>query len=98
MSISAAAEPAAKTQTLTERLNEALASQPAESPLDYRDTCDNCSTPASAVFEFPVAEILLCGHHTRLHLESLMANNPTCFWVRPEELWNLNGIQSAVQA
>lgn len=95
MSISTAAEPAAATKTLTERLNTALASQPAESPLDYRDTCDNCPARASAVFEFPVAEILLCGHHTRLHLERIMANDPTSFWIRPDELWSLDGIKTA---
>lgn len=92
MSISTAAEPAAPESTLSERLNTALAAQSAESPLDYRDTCDNCPSAARAVFVFPVAEIMLCGHHMRLHLENLMSNDPASFWITPGELWSINGV------
>lgn len=74
-------------KTLAERLNDALAAQPETGPLDRRDACDTCNAGARAVFIYPVAEVVLCGHHMRLHLESLLDNNPTSFWIDPAEVW-----------
>lgn len=79
----------AQTKALADRLDAILALQTETGPLDRRDTCDNCNAGARAVFIYSVAEVILCGHHMRLHLENLLDNNPESCWIDPAEVWRI---------
>lgn len=84
---------------LAEQLNAHLEAQPAERTLTLLDRCDRCSQLAQASFVFTIpagtgkteTDVLLCGHHTRQHLP-VLAKNPVSYWVEPQELIGIRGV------
>lgn len=88
---------------LAEQLNAHLENQAPERALTLLDRCDRCSQLAQASFVFTIpadpagtgkteTDVLLCGHHTRQHLPALLAKNPVSYWVEPQELLSIRGI------
>jgi hypothetical protein len=88
---------------LAEQLNAHLETQAPERALTLLDRCDRCSQLAQASFVFTIpadpagtgkteTDVLLCGHHTRQHLPALLAKNPVSYWVEPQELLSIRGI------
>lgn len=88
---------------LAEQLNAHLQTQDPERKLNLLDRCDRCSQHAQASFVFTIPanpegtgrtemDVLLCGHHTRQHLPALLAKNPSSYWVEPQELLSIRGV------
>jgi hypothetical protein len=88
---------------IAERLNAAMkAQETVERPLGLLDRCDRCPqqrAEAQFVFDFTnedgtsgTNEIMLCGHHTRLHVVAILEKNPKSFWIEPSLLWKIKGV------
>lgn len=88
---------------LAVQLNAHLETQPVERALTLLDRCDRCNQLAQASFVFTIpadpagtgkteTDVILCGHHTRQHLPALLAKNPVSFWVEPQELLSIRGV------
>jgi hypothetical protein len=88
---------------LAEQLNAHLQTQAPGRALTLLDRCDRCSQLAQASFVFTIpadpdgtgkteTDVLLCGHHTRQHLPALLAKAPVSYWVEPQELLSIRGV------
>lgn len=84
--------PALDSRTIADILNKALETQPEASPLDLLDRCDRCGSAAQSTFTFEAADVLLCGHHLRMHLPAIMGQQPKEFWISPTTLWKVKGV------
>lgn len=105
MSTATLTAPAAPTTSLTDRLNALLDAQKVTNPertLGLLDRCDRCSQHAQAQFDFrltqpdgttSLSDIMLCGHHTRMHVESILDKNPEKVWIEPEVLALFKGVK-----
>lgn len=89
---------------LAEQLNAHLETQDPERKLNLLDRCDRCKQHAQASFLFTIPadpagsgktemDVLLCGHHTRIHLVQLLAKNPISYWIEPIELISIRGVK-----
>lgn len=88
---------------LAVELNAHLETQTTERTLSLLDRCDRCSQLAQSSFVFKIeastegsgrteTDVLLCGHHTRTHLEVLLSKNPVSYWIEPQELASIRGV------
>lgn len=88
---------------LAVELNEHLKTQTEERALHRLDICDRCPQAAQSVFTFKIApdaaggegaelDIILCGHHTRAHLPAMLAKQPSTYWIEPQELLSIRGV------
>ncbi|WP_354214987.1 hypothetical protein [Arthrobacter sp. UYCo732] len=87
---------------LAVELNEHLKTQSEERTLHRLDICDRCPQAAQSIFTFRIADadggegaemdIILCGHHTRQHLPAMLSKNPATYWIEPQELLSIRGI------
>lgn len=89
--------------TLAVELNAHLETQAPERALSLLDRCDRCSQLAQSSFVFKIeasaegsgrteTDVLLCGHHTRVHLSALLSKNPVSYWIEPQELVSIRGV------
>ncbi|WP_230854562.1 DUF7455 domain-containing protein [Arthrobacter terrae] len=88
---------------LADQLNAHLETQPPERALSLLDRCDRCIQHARASFVFTIpadpegtgkteTDVLLCGHHTRMHLPALLAKGPVSYWIEPQQLMSIRGV------
>jgi hypothetical protein len=88
---------------LAVELNAHLETQAPKRTLNLLDRCDRCSQHAQSSFVFTIpassegtgkteTDVLLCGHHTRMHLPALLAKNPVSYWIEPRELLSIRGV------
>lgn len=77
-------------------LNRNIDSQ-GPSKMTALDRCDSCGGRAASVFHFEVGFLHLCGRHTRLNLQKLLASDPVSYWIAPEELWSVAGVKVPAQ-
>lgn len=84
-------------------LNEHLENQTDARTLHRLDICDRCPQAAQSIFTFKIApdskgtgasemDIILCGHHTRMHLPAMLEKNPSSYWIEPQELLSIRGV------
>lgn len=89
---------------LAVELNAHLEMQKTERTLSLLDRCDRCSQHAQSSFVFKIpadpagtgkteTDVLLCGHHTRMHLPALLAKVPVSYWIEPQELLSIRGVK-----
>ncbi len=94
--------------TLADQLNAHLETQAPERTLTLLDRCDRCSQLAQASFLFTIpadpsgsgkteTDVLFCGHHTRQHLPALLSKAPVSYWVDPQELIGIRGVNVEVK-
>ena len=81
---------------LAAALNRNIESQ-GPSKLTALHRCDSCGGRAASVFYFEVGFLYLCGRHTRINLEKLLACDLVSYWVAPEELWSVAGVNVPAQ-
>lgn len=109
MSTATLTAPAAPTTSLTERLNALLDNQKATNPertLGLLDRCDRCPQHAQSRFDFrlpqpdgttELRDIMLCGHHTRMHVATILDKNPERAWIEPSVLALFKGVNVEVE-
>lgn len=109
MSTATLAAPAAPTTSLTDRLNALLEAQKVTNPdrtLGLLDRCDRCPQHAQSQFDFRLAQpdgttelrdIMLCGHHTRMHVEGILDKAPEKVWIEPSVLALFKGVHVEVE-
>lgn len=109
MSTATLTAPAVPTTSLTDRLNALLETQKVTNPdrtLGLLDRCDRCSQHAQAQFDFrliqpdgttELRDIMLCGHHTRMHVESILDKLPEKVWIEPSVLALFKGVKVEVE-
>ncbi|WP_139187327.1 DUF7455 domain-containing protein [Pseudarthrobacter chlorophenolicus] len=89
---------------LAVELNTHLETQAPERTLSLLDRCDRCSQLAQSSFVFKIeacaegsgrteTDVLLCGHHARIHLPALLAKTPVSYWIEPQELLSIRGVK-----
>jgi hypothetical protein len=108
MSTATLTAPAVPTTSLTDRLNALLETQKVTNPertLGLLDRCDRCSQHAQAQFDFrlplpdgttELRDIMLCGHHTRMHVEGILDKHPEKVWIEPSVLALFKGVKVEV--
>lgn len=109
MSTATLMAPAVPTTSLTDRLNALLEAQKVTNPdrtLGLLDRCDRCPQHAQAQFEFrlpqadgttELRDIMLCGHHTRMHVEGILDKHPETVWIEPSVLAIFKGVNVEVE-
>jgi hypothetical protein len=85
--------PAVDSRPIADIINEALQGQSTQSPLDALDRCDRCGAAAQSVFTYSAADVMLCGHHMRMHLPALLEQRPKEFWIDPSFLFKIKGVK-----
>lgn len=105
MSTATLTAPAVPTTSLADRLNALLDAQKTTNPdrtLGLLDRCDRCSQHAQAQFDFrlpqpdgttELRDIMLCGHHTRMHVEGILDKHPEKVWIEPSVLALFKGVK-----
>lgn len=64
-------------------------------PINTLDRCDRCGAEAQSTFHFAFAEnpLKFCGNHMRKHLDVLLDNAPTSFWIDKDQLFAVSALE-----